>query len=42
MTTIHSERLTVGMEILCKECGSILAVDRIEPLLLTELDLDDE
>jgi DNA-directed RNA polymerase subunit RPC12/RpoP len=38
---IHIESVSVGMEILCRECGSILAVDKVEPLVLTEIDLDD-
>jgi hypothetical protein len=42
MTTIHSESLSLGMEILCQECGSILAVDKVDPLVLTELDLCDD
>lgn len=40
MTTIRAESVSVGMEILCRECGSILAVDKVDPLVLTELNLD--
>ena len=39
--TIHSD-LCVGLEIMCQECGSILAVDKVNPLVLIELDLYDE
>ena len=41
MLLLHIESASVGMEILCRECGSILAVDNVEPLILSEIDLDD-
>ena len=41
MLMIHVESVSVGMEILCRECDSILAVDKVDPLVLTEIDLDD-
>jgi DNA-directed RNA polymerase subunit RPC12/RpoP len=40
-TTIQPESLSVGMEIVCRECDSILAVEKVEPLVLAEIDLDD-
>ena len=41
-TAIHEESVGVGAEILCRECGAILTIDTVEPLVVTELDLDDE
>ena len=42
MTSIHAESVSIGVELLCRECGSILAVERINPLVLTEIVLDDD
>jgi hypothetical protein len=42
MTAIHEESLSVGAEVLCRECGSILIIEKVEPLVLTELDLADD
>lgn len=42
MTTLHTESVSVGVEILCRECGAILSVEKINPLVLTEIELDDD
>jgi ribosomal protein S27E len=42
MMGIHAESIFVGMEILCRECEAILAVKKTDPLVLTEIDLDDD
>lgn len=41
VTTIHGESIAIGAEILCRECCAILVIDKVEPLVLTELELDD-
>jgi ribosomal protein S27E len=42
MTSIHAESVSIGVELLCRECGSILAVERVNPLVLAEIVLDDD
>jgi ribosomal protein S27E len=42
VTSIHSESVSVGVEVVCRECGSILAVEKVHPLVLKEIVLDDE
>jgi lysine biosynthesis protein LysW len=42
MTSIHEESVSLGAEVLCRECGAILLIDKVEPLVLTELDLTDD
>jgi len=39
--TIHRESIAIGAEILCRECGALLAVERREPLTLIEIDPED-
>lgn len=41
-TSIHAESMSVGMEVLCRECGSILCVEKVNPLVLAEIVLSDE
>lgn len=36
--TIHRESIAIGVEILCRECGALLSVERREPLSLVEVD----
>lgn len=36
--TIQQESVAIGAEILCRECGALLAVERREPLTLVEVD----
>ncbi len=36
--TIHRESIAIGAEVLCRECGALLAVERREPLSLVEIE----
>ncbi len=36
--TIHRESIAIGAEVLCRECGALLAVERREPLSLVEVE----
>jgi len=36
--TIHQESIAIGAEILCRECGTLLAVERREPISLVEVE----
>ena len=36
--TIHRESIAIGAEVLCRECGALLAVARREPLSLVEVE----
>jgi len=42
MTSIHSESVSMGVEVICRECGAILAVAKVRPLVLTETDPEDD
>lgn len=35
---IHRESIAIGAEVLCRECGALLAVERREPLSLVEVE----
>ena len=41
MTALREESVVVGTEILCRECGAILAVERTRPLTLLEIEPDE-
>lgn len=41
MTSLREESIVIGTEILCRECGAILAVERTAPLTLLEIELED-
>lgn len=38
---IHRESVAIGAEVLCRECGALLAVERREPLRLVEVEPED-
>lgn len=37
-TKLHAESCTIGAEILCRECSSILRIHSTSPLAATEID----
>lgn len=41
-TTLHTESVAVGVEIMCRECGAILAVEKVNPVVLAEIELEDD
>jgi len=41
MTIVQEESAVIGTEILCRECGAILAVQQTSPLTLVEVEPDE-
>jgi len=37
-TSVHSESVRVGAEVLCTECSAILRIDSAAPLLFSEIE----
>ncbi len=42
MTSIHPESVSIGVEVICRECEAILVVEKVRPLVLTEIDPEDD
>jgi len=42
MTSIHSESVAVGMEVICRQCGAILSVETVHPVVLAAIDFEED